>query len=56
MTIKYKQWEITYNPKPMPDRSHDYDVSHIDYDGPGDVRCFTCASLDDAIAEIDNFE
>lgn len=26
-------WTITLNQKPIPDRSHDWDFGHTDYDG-----------------------
>jgi hypothetical protein len=32
-TENYKCWRITYNPKPIGTRKHDYDAVHPDYDG-----------------------
>lgn len=52
----YKGWHIDYNPKPIPDRRHDYDVTHRDYDGPESNLYFTAASIKEAIAEIDERE
>ena len=54
--IEHKKWTITYNPKPILLRTNDYDVVHNDYDGPEDDRCFTAASIDDAISTIDEIE
>ena len=45
-------WIITYNPKPIPNRSHDFDYVHKDYDGApdsGDKRCGTAGSPPDAM-------
>lgn len=52
----YKNWVITYNLKPIPDRSHDYDFTHKDYDGPGDNRASTARSMEEAKFEIDNWK
>jgi len=56
MSTKHKDWIITYNPKPVPNRRHDYDAVHEDYDGPEDGRCFTAASVEEAIEEINEME
>ena len=45
-------WIITHNAKPIPDRSHDFDFVHEDYDGApdsGDKRCGTAGSPQDAM-------
>lgn len=45
----WRGFEITHNPKPIPTTAHDYDFVHAaDYDGPGDPRCGTAASVEDA--------
>jgi hypothetical protein len=54
--IVYKNWEITYNPKPIPVRVYDYDAVHKDYDGPEDNRCITGDSVDALIDRIDEME
>jgi len=51
-------WYITHNPKPIPDRSHDYDFVHDNYDGAdgGNGLCGTAKSFTDAIAQIKEIE
>lgn len=48
-------WSITYNPKPIPVRCHDYDFVHDNYDGAdgGNGLCGTASSIDDAIEQIE---
>ena len=46
------QYLVRYNPKPIPDRSHDWDWVHKDYDGPEDNRCGTAASHEEAWKQI----
>jgi len=60
---KYEgEFHISYNPKPIPDRSHDYDWGWDNYDGapdagaPDSAGAGTAASLDAAIAEIEEFK
>lgn len=50
----YPGWHVEYNQKPMPDRRHDYDYWHDDYDGApdGNGLCGTADSVEAAIAEI----
>ena len=43
----WESWRVTFNPKPIPDRRHDWEIVHDDYDGPGDDRCFTGPTLAD---------
>ena len=45
------EWTIEYNPKPIADRSHDYDFWHksVDIDNPA---CGTAPSSEDAIRQI----
>ena len=38
------EWEIHYYRKPMPDRKHDWEWVHKEYDGPGDRRHGTAPS------------
>jgi len=47
------KWTITYNPKPIPDRRHDYDVCHDDYDIDSPDLFFTAESKEEAQNEID---
>ena len=53
---QYRNYVIEWNPKPIPNRKHDWDWVHEDYDGPGDKRCGTAASAAVAKVEIDNLE
>lgn len=34
MNTAYRRFEIEYNPKPIPDRRHDYDAWRPDGEGP----------------------
>lgn len=52
----YRNWQITYDPPPIPVRNCDWQFWHEDYDGPEDNRCGYAASLADAKAEIDAIE
>lgn len=56
MTVLYKDYSITYDPKPVPDRDFDFDWVHNNYDGPGDSRCGNAASLVEAKKQIDEIE
>ena len=54
--IKYKDYEISYNPKVIPDRRWDYDFQHNDYDGAcdsGDHRWGEADSIASCKAQID---
>lgn len=50
---KYREWEITYDQKPIADRRFDWDAVHQDYDGPEDGRAFSAGSFEEARREID---
>jgi hypothetical protein len=54
--FKYKDWEITYNPKPIPVRVYDYEAVHKDYDGLEENRCFTGESVQALKDRIDELE
>lgn len=57
--MKYRNWEITRNPKPVPDFRFDWDVTHEDYDGAedsGDLRSFYAESVEEAKLGIDDYE
>lgn len=43
-----------YAPKPIPDRRHDYDFWHDNYDGAdgGNGLCGTASSIEDAMRQI----
>lgn len=49
----YKDYTIVFNPKPIPDRNHDYDYFPHDYDGPEDSRGGDAASVTQAQIAID---
>lgn len=51
-------WHIEKNPKSIPDRRHDYDFWHDDYDGAdgGNGLAGTAASFDDAARQIAEIE
>jgi len=53
--MKYKEWDIEYNPKPIPDRRFDYDAVHPDYDGAdgGNGLAFNAGSIEEAQKKID---
>lgn len=54
-----RHWHIEYVPKPIPDRRHDFDFWHDDYDGApdsGDNRCGTAESVEDALEQIREIE
>ena len=51
--IEYRDYIIEHDPPPIPDRRHDWNFAHKDYDGPGDPRIGTAASLEAAKSEID---
>ena len=56
--IKYKDWYVTYFCKPIPDRNHDWEASHTNYDGAPDSdddRAVTGPTLDDVKCQIDNW-
>ena len=53
---KYKNWYMTHDPKPIPDRRHDWEAVHEDYDGPEDDRAITGKSLNDLMEQIDELE
>lgn len=53
--MKYKEWNIELNQKPIPDKRFDFDVYHNDYDGENDLF-FTCESEEEAKKEIDERE
>lgn len=48
-------WHISYNPKPIPDKSHDYDFHHDDYDGENGL-CGTAKDIEDAVKQINEIE
>lgn len=63
--VRYRGYTISYNPKPIPTRAHDYDFVHDDYDGaplehadgpPGDDRAGSAASVAACKREIDELE
>lgn len=54
--IRYRGYDIEYNPPPIADRNHDWQFSHQDYNGGSDnldQRCGTAPSLEVAKREID---
>ena len=55
VNYNYLSWVITFNPKPIPVRTHDYDAVHPDYDGcdGGNGLYVTGESVDDCKKQID---
>ncbi len=54
--MRYRDFIITYDPKPIPDRSFDWCYVHDSYDGmPEDKRHGDCRSREACIAEIDEW-
>ena len=53
-----KGWSISYEAKPIPIRTMDYDFSHEDHDGSdgGDGLAGTASSIKDAIRQIKEIE
>ena len=58
MSAYYKKWILEFNPKPVPSRKFDWDATHLDFDeDPGcDDRHFQCASISEAMVEIDAWD
>jgi len=57
--MRYRNYTITFNPKPIPSRQFDYDFCHDDYDGAIDAkdpRGGSAASAEEAKNEIDLIE
>lgn len=57
--IRYKGYSITYHPKPIPTRDHDFEFVHDDYDGAPDShdhRSGTAGNPEDAKRMIDDIE
>jgi len=53
--IKYNGWNISYWKKPIPDRRHDFDFTHDDFDGENGL-CGTAKSIYDAVEQIKEIE
>lgn len=53
----YREFEITYHPKPIPCSDHDFDCTHPDYDGAdgGNGMYFTASSVEDGKEMIDEY-
>lgn len=49
----YNEYTICFNPKPIPDRDHDFDWYPNDYDGPEDPRGGTAGTVTQAMIAID---
>ena len=49
---RYGKWLIEYDPKPIGERRHDYDVTHDDYDDTNGLY-FTAGSVEEAMDEIE---
>lgn len=52
----YRGYHFNFWAKPIPVRDHDYEFAHDGYDGPGDDRCGTGASIADCCRQIDELE
>ena len=64
LPLKYRDWTISWNPKPIPIRTMDYDAVHDDYDPtpmylydpPSDDRAFNAGSVIECKQIIDDWE
>lgn len=57
MQTTYKDFIISYDPPPIPDRTCDWQFVHRDFDGAPDGldhRCGRAASMEGCKAEIDD--
>jgi hypothetical protein len=54
-SVHYRGYGVTYDPPPIPDRSHDWRFEHEDID-LDDPRHGTAATLAEAKARIDEIE
>ena len=57
--MRYGNWEISYNPPPIPFRGFDWQFSHKDFDGAEDAcddRHGAASSLEAALDWIDDWE
>ena len=52
----YEDWEVFYWAKPIPDRNHDWEITHKNYDGEGDHRHFTGPTLSDVWSQAKEYE
>lgn len=50
---EYRNWGIDYLPPPIPDRNHDWQAVHDNYDGTGSMLVLTGKSLDECKEQID---
>jgi len=63
MTIRHREYDITFNPKGLPIDSFDWEAVHEDYDGaplesggpPADDRFFLGDSVSDVIGQIEEY-
>lgn len=56
--VEYRDFVITYNPTPIPDRQFDWQYEHKDFDGApdaGDRRYGHCRSANACKNEIDEY-
>ena len=54
----FEDWEITFWMKPIPDRRHDFEAVHVDYDGAIDSldrRAFTGPNIESLINQINEY-
>lgn len=54
--IKHGPWRIYFEPPPIPIRTCDWQFVHDGYDGPGDRRHGSAASVEDAVEQIREIE
>lgn len=51
----YRDFNIEYNPPPIPIRVADWQYSHVGYDGPEDNRCGFGPTVESVKRDIDNY-
>ncbi|WP_395326902.1 hypothetical protein WBP06_09310 [Novosphingobium sp. BL-8H] len=54
MSSTYRDWNVYFDPKPIPHAGFDWEATHPDYDGEGDARMVHAATFKELAAEIDS--
>ena len=54
--VRYRGWQIQFDPPPIPIRNMDWHYVHENYDGPGDPRYGHAESYQACLDAIDEIE